>query len=161
VKVRCLADYLTALERGALGRRHYQEHLAWGVTIGEEYLGLGLTFEADPDHATTGPYVHLLLRNGDVLNLRRYDLALFTITDPRASRYWEVGTREFNGRQIVEMMPPLLAGKLYLPAEAGQVSSDSEDEDDAWFAFLDSAAFRRLCDLLQDESASASKTTGQ
>jgi hypothetical protein len=82
MKVRCLSDYLTEQQRAALGRRPYQGDVEWGVTIGEEYLVLGLTFEADPEHATTGPYVHLLLQKGDVLNVRRYDLALLAITDP-------------------------------------------------------------------------------
>jgi hypothetical protein len=152
VKVRCLSDDLTEQQRLALGRRPQQGHLAWGVTIGEEYLVLGLTFEADPEHATTGPYVLLLLQNGDVLNVRQYDLGLFTITDPWVSRYWKVGVREFAGRQMAEVLPPLLADALYPRAVAEHVSSSSEDEDDAWFAFLDSAAFRRLCSLLQDET---------
>jgi hypothetical protein len=161
VKVRCRSDYFTEQQRSALGRRPQQGHVAWGVTIGEEYLVLGLTFETDPEHATTGPYVLLLLQNGGLLNVRQYDLGLFTISDPRASRYWKVGVREFAGRQITEVLPPILADALYPRPDAGQAASSSEDEDDAWFEFLDSGAFRHLCGLLQDESASADETTSQ
>jgi hypothetical protein len=161
VKVRCLSDCFTEQQRSALGRRPQQGHVAWGVAIGEEYLVLGLTFEADPEHAITGPYVLLLLQNGDSLNVRQYDLGLFTITDPRVSRYWKVGVREFAGRQITEVLPPILADALYPRADAGPANSSSEDEDDAWFGFLDSAVFRHLCGLLQDESASVDEAAGQ
>lgn len=50
MRVRCVSDYVTEQQRAAFGRRQYQGTLALGLTIGTEYLVLGLGFEADPDH---------------------------------------------------------------------------------------------------------------
>ncbi len=149
MKLRCVSDYVTEQQRAALGRRPYQGHLEWGLTVGQEYLVLGLTFEADPEHFRTGPHVDLLLKTGDVLNVRSYDLCLFEISDPRASRYWEVRTREFGDRQIVDLLPPPLADAIY-PSEGD--ARTFEEADEAWSAFLGSDEFRHLCDALQRES---------
>ena len=132
----------------ALGRRPSQGYLEWGVTMGEEYLALGLTFAFDQEHTATGPYVHLLPQKVDGLTVRHYDLRLFTITDPRASHYWEAPTRQFAGGEIVDVLPPTLANEFYPHADA---ELDSQGEDDAWFAFPGWEMFKRLRDSLAAE----------
>lgn len=155
MRVRCIADRLTDQQLTALGRPRYRGGLAWGITIGDEYLGLGLTFAVDPNYPRTGPYVHLLLKRDDVLNVGGYDLGLFTITDLRPSQYWKVRACEYYGSQLVNLLPPVLAAELYASTDA--TSEDSLDESDRWFAYLDSEAFRQLCDLLQSGGTSATE----
>jgi hypothetical protein len=149
MRVRCLADHLSDPQLAALGRPPYRGGLAWGLTIGEEYLVLGLSFAVNPKQPLTGPYVFLLLQRDNVLNVGGYDLGLFTITDPHPSQYWEVRAWQFSENQIVDLLPPTLAAVLYAPTAAG---SDGSVEDDAWFAYLDSEGFRQLCDRLRGES---------
>jgi hypothetical protein len=145
MKVRCVSDYVTEEQRAALGRGKYQVGIDTRLTIGEEYLALGLTFEADPDHFMTGPYVHILLDNG---NFALCDLCLFEITDPRASRYWEVRTAQFDSRQIVELLPPYLSGILSI---ADEDERPTWEQDEGYFAALNSPEFRQVCELLQRE----------
>jgi hypothetical protein len=81
--------------------------------------------------------------------MRSYDLCLFEISDPRASRCWDFSTRDFGGCQIVDLLPPLLAEAIY-PSE--EDARTFEEDDEAWFAFLGSDAFRHVCDALLRES---------
>jgi hypothetical protein len=145
MKVRCISDYVTEEQRAALGRGKYQGSIDNRLTIGAEYLVLGLTFEADPDRFTTGPYVHIPLDNG---NVALCDLCLFAITDPRASRYWEVRTAQFDNRQIVELLPPHLSGILSI---ADEDERPTWEQDKSFFAALSSSEFRQVCELLQSE----------
>ncbi len=147
MKVRCISDYVTEQQRAALGRRQYQGSLAPGLTIGAEYLVLGLGFEADPDHATTGPYVTILLER---VGPKAYDLCLFEVTDPRVSRYWQVRALQFGGRQIVELLPPALFEAL---STTDNDERSAEEQDETYFAFLESDAFEHICALLRDEYA--------
>ena len=147
MRVRCVSDYVTEQQRAALGRRQYQGSLAVGLTVGEEYLVLGLEFVVDPDQFDTGPYVIVLRNHGVPV---AYDLCLFEVIDPRASRYWEVRTVQFAGRQIVELLPPTLFDEL---STTDDDERSSVEQDEAYFAYLDSDAFRHVCTLLRDEFA--------
>jgi hypothetical protein len=141
MRVRCVSDYVTEQQRAALGRRQYQGNLELGLTIGAEYLVLGLGFEADSNHGTTGPNVTVLLENGSPGG---YDLCLFEVIDPRVSRYWEMCILEFDSRQIVELLPPTFP-------KATVDALDHDAQDKAYIAFLASDAFRDTCALLKDE----------
>lgn len=145
MRVRCVSDYVTEQQRAALGRRQYQGSLAAQLTIGAEYVVLGLSFEFDPEHYSTGPYVTVLLESGVPA---RYDMCLFEVTDPRASRYWEVSILLFGGRQITELAPPVPVGAFY---RRNDETCSPEEQDEDYFAFLGSSSFAQVCELLQGE----------
>ncbi len=71
---------------------------------------------------------------------------VFSRSPTRVSCYWQMRTLEFDGRQIVELLPPVL-----LAASFAKLSLDEQDE--AYFAFLASDAFKDTCALLRDEFA--------
>jgi hypothetical protein len=147
MRVRCVSDYVTEEQRAALGRRKYRGSLEPGLSIGAEYLVLGMTFEADPRHVSTGPYVMVLMKDREPAT---YDLCLFEIIDPRVSRYWEVHTVQFDGRQIVDVRPLALFGPLDITDDDER---DWEKQEEAYDAFLNSDAFRDTCALLRAEFA--------
>jgi hypothetical protein len=86
-----------------------------------------------------------LLETGDVAFA---DLCLFVITDPRVSRYWQVHTTVFDNRPFVDLLPPSLITKV-------STSDDDErnglEQDEAYFAALDSDEFKQICLLLEGE----------
>lgn len=89
MRVRCIATSLSSRQRERLGRRVYLDTEVAALTIGKEYLVLGLEFMADNARIRTGPYVWVVADEG---GLKWYDLGLFTITDPRISRHWVLRT---------------------------------------------------------------------
>jgi hypothetical protein len=118
------------------------------LTVGQDYLVLGLTFEFDPgQRVCVGPQVYVLLDSG---RLALCDLAVLQITDPHASRYWQVRLVSFENRQYVDILPPELFSML-------NVEEDDQrsglEQDRAFFEALRSDEFRRVCALLQAEQA--------
>jgi hypothetical protein len=147
MNVRCISDYITPEQRAALGRGKYQGMLAQGLTIGREYLVLGLSFIADADHFQTGSYV---LIQPDIGTIASYDLCLFEITDPRPSRYWRVQARRDEAGERVTLYPP---GLLDPTTIAEDDPRNGEELDEAWFAYLASDEYERIWTMLQDEFA--------
>lgn len=145
MRVRCVSTYVTEEQRAALGRRAYRGAEASGLTVGSEYLVLGLAFEFDADRTTTGPYVLVL---DDYGIPKSHDLSLFEVCDSRVSHYWHVRSSRFDSRQIEELMPP----ELFDILDAADDSARSLDEQDAaFFAALRSPEFVALCTLLRHE----------
>jgi hypothetical protein len=76
------------------------------------------------------------------------DLALFEITDPRASRYWHVRMTTFEGREAIDLLPPELI-PIFFTTEDDERSGLEQDR--AYFAALHSDEFKRVCELLHNE----------
>jgi hypothetical protein len=91
MKVRCVSDFYNeeTLERlQAEGLRlRGSWHFKGSLTVGKEYLvvALGFTFAPAPDNL--GPSVVLI---PDAGYLVAFPLALFEVTDPRVSCYWDL-----------------------------------------------------------------------
>ena len=84
MKVRCISTSLDARQKIALALPPNGIIFDNRLTVGEEYLVIGLTFELGSTNARAGVYVHVLLTNGDVAYSHLY---LFEVIDPRSSRY--------------------------------------------------------------------------
>lgn len=115
------------------------------LTIGQEYLALGLSFECAPGTFVSRPSVHILLEQGGVA---QGDLAQFEITDPRTSRFWQVRMGQFEGRQFVDLLPPELFAVLTVDDRDERTS---EELDMTFFEALGSTEFQRVCALLENE----------
>ena len=115
------------------------------LTIGQEYLALGLSFECAPGAFVSRPSVHILLEQGGVAES---DLAQFEITDPRMSRFWQIRMGQFEGRQFVDMLPPELFAVLTVDDRDERPSAE---QDVTFFQALRSAEFQRVCTLLEHE----------
>jgi hypothetical protein len=147
MKVCCISDYVTPEQRSALGRGEYQGMLAQGLTIGREYLVLGLSFIADADRFQIGAYA---LIQPDVGAIESYELCLFEITDPRPSRYWRVQARHDEAGESVTLYP---LGLLEAMTIAEDDPRNAEELDVAWFAYLASGEYERIWNMLHDEFA--------
>jgi len=79
------------------------------LTVGQDYLVLGLSFDFASGPFVSRPVIHLLLQQGGVA---QSDLAQFEITDPCPSRFWQIRRGEFEGRQFVDLLPPELFAVL-------------------------------------------------
>ena len=124
------------------------------LTLGQEYLALGLSFEFAPGAFVSRPAVHLLLEQGGVAEC---DLAQFEITDPRTSRFWQIRMGQFEGRQFVDILPPELFAVLTVDDRDERTGVE---QDVTFFQALRSAEFHRVCTLLETEyrSSDADKT---
>lgn len=149
MRVRCISDSVTPEDNVAIGRHQLPSIRDKRLSIGKEYLVLGLSFEFDPAHLTSGPYVFILLDKG---NVAYFDLALFEVSDPRVSRYWQIRKVEFDSRQVVDILPPALFDQLNDPADDER---SLDERDSAYFEMLQSQGFRDLSTLLQSEFASS------
>jgi hypothetical protein len=118
------------------------------LSIGQEYLVLGLSFEFAPGTFVSRLSVHLLLENGAVAE---GDLAQFEITNPRTSRFWRIRTGQFDGRQFVDLLPPELFAILTID---DRDNCTSEEQDVAGLEALGSAEFQRVCAVLENEQDS-------
>jgi hypothetical protein len=76
------------------------------------------------------------------------DLAQFEMTDPRTSRFWQIRTGQFEGRQFVDMLPPELVTALTIDDRDERAS---EEQDVAFFKALGSAEFQHVCTLVENE----------
>jgi hypothetical protein len=145
MKVRCISTSLDARQKIALALPPNGVIFDNRLTVGEEYLVIGLTYELGSTNAGAGVYVHVLLTNGDVAYSHLY---LFEVIDPRSSRYWHVRMVQFDGGQFVELLPPTLFGVLSTTDDDARTSLEQER---ASATALHSPEFRHTCDLLRRE----------
>jgi hypothetical protein len=59
------------------------------------------------------------------------DLAQFEITDPHTSRFWQIRTGQFDGRQYIDMMPPELFAVLTVD-DRDERTSEEQDVALCW-----------------------------
>lgn len=148
MKVKCISVYPTEKQISKMGRRFYRRQ-SFGLTQGKEYLVLGLNFEIDSVSCGTGACVELISDNGGLSNAPLFS---FEITDPRASRFWEVRLWEDGG---LTLWPPLFY-TTYFRDDLSESKSDVVAE------------FRRVWDMMNSEftdneedcSTSATRPTG-
>jgi hypothetical protein len=145
MRVRCVSNYLNEEQRAALGRRQYQGRLDTRLTIGKEYLVLAIQFRSDPRHYDTGPSVDILLEDG---TMAQCELDLFEVSDPHASRHWQVHVRPFDGTHIVQLLPAEL---LPILNWVGDGSLDPVEQDVQYYEALRSDTFRRVVTTLDEE----------
>jgi len=150
MKVRCESLHLTEEQRMKLGVSIPLVDYAYALTVGQEYLVLGLSFQADPKHVETGAYVYVPLGDKGVGTCA---LGLFAITDPRVSRYWQIRTSRFDQMTIVDLLPPPLFAMLNI---ADDETRTSEQIDAAYAAALVSSEYKHIYQLLKNEFESAS-----
>jgi hypothetical protein len=118
------------------------------LTLGQDYLVLGLSFEFGTAF-TAECRLHLLLEHGGIASS---DLAQFEITDPRTSRFWRIRMGQFDGRQFVDLLPPELVTVIHVDDRDERTS---EEQDIAVLEALRSAEFRRICTVLENECRSS------
>jgi len=86
MRVRCINDELSEKEIAASGFPPG----TWDVTIGKEYLVLGVTLFAGGENTPRGAAYKIEADGGTVYSV---PVPLFEIVDNRPSRYWRVGRR--------------------------------------------------------------------
>ena|SRR5215813_6375975 len=106
MKVKCLAEYPNAEQRSRLGKG-FNEKQDFHVTVGREYVVLGMEFYVDSSTRGTGVWVAFLC---DYEHLTSAPLCMFTITDPRVSRFWECRDSDSN---IIVLWPPSFYREYY------------------------------------------------
>lgn len=84
MRVRCVQTALTRNQERDLGTS-YRADQDFHVTIGREYVVLGLNFSVNSNVHGTGVWAHLVTDFG---NLAWAPLELFEIIDSRVSKYW-------------------------------------------------------------------------
>lgn len=153
MKVRCVATALDSEQTNALGLPPDGIILDYRLTVGEEYLVIGLTFELGTANDGAGVYAHVLLPNGDLAYSHLY---LFEVIDPRASCYWHVRKVQFAGEQFIELLPPTLFDML---TTFDDDTRSGLEQELAVTAALHSAEFRRTVELLRSEFDSRNTST--
>jgi hypothetical protein len=88
--VKCVSQYPTEDQLDYLGPKFFKNQ-AFHITIGKEYIVLGLSVSVEPDPSGRGVAVEIVTDYG---HLGGTPLCLFQIVDGTASRYWEVKVRE-------------------------------------------------------------------
>ena len=106
MKVKCVAEYPAADHLGELGPNFYAKQ-RFAVTVGEEYLVLGLLFTRTRPFGI-GVWVEF---EDDMHQYHHAPLRMFDVVDPPASRYWEIRAIE-NGN--VALLPPALMSREFL-----------------------------------------------
>ena len=103
MKIVCERAQLSETERKSIGGRLINADP--GVTVGTEYLTVGLIFSFASPIFGSGSWVRILAHpEYPALGLAYAPLALFAITDGRISREWRVARRD----SVLELSPPLL-----------------------------------------------------
>ncbi len=105
MRVRCLQQRPSENQVAALGSRYYRSQ-SFHLTVGKEYVAIGLDLAVDSNVHGTGVWVHLVSDQG---NLIWAPLALFEVTDRRVSKYWEA--RVFD--KGLKLWPPSLFRDSY------------------------------------------------
>jgi hypothetical protein len=132
MKVRCVSDFYNEQSRERLQAEGLRLHGSWhfkrSLTVGKEYLVVALSFTFAPAPDELGPSVVLI---PDAGYLVAFPLALFEVTDPRASRYWtlHVDVDRDAGSTVVTLGPPSIYHHLraYLDQlEQGEPSVDAD-----------------------------------
>lgn len=109
MKVRCVFTTMNDAQRQELALNPFQQMDQRGsLTVGKEYLVLGLEFEVDPAGFETGTYVWIVPDVGYVV---RFRLLYFEITDPQVSRYWQAQSLSAGN---VTLFPPSFYRENYL-----------------------------------------------
>lgn len=85
MRVRCLRQRPSESEVAALGSKYYRSQ-SFHLTVGKEYVVIGLDFAIDSNVHGTGVWAHVVSDDG---NLIWAPLTLLEITDARVSKYWE------------------------------------------------------------------------
>jgi len=84
MRLKCIHTSLTREQERDLGRA-YRADQDFHVTIGREYVAMGLNFSMNSNVHGTGVWVHLVTDFG---NLAWAPVQLFDIIDARVSKYW-------------------------------------------------------------------------
>ncbi len=84
--VKCISQYPTDEQLKDLGPRFFKNR-TFHVTVGKEYVVLGLGVAVKPHSCGLGPSVEIVTDYG---HLTDNPLCLFQIVDGTASRHWEV-----------------------------------------------------------------------
>jgi len=85
MKVKCVQAYPTPEQIAKLGP-DFLKRQTFGVTVGEEYLVLGLQFQINSTLFGTGVVIQFINDDGHIGFAPLY---LFEIIDGRPSKYWE------------------------------------------------------------------------
>jgi len=131
MRVRCIQQRPSETQVTALGSSYYRSQ-SFHLTVGKEYVAIGLDLAIDSNVHGNGVWIHLVSDHG---NLIWAPLALFEVTDPRVSKYWEA--RVFD--EGLKLWPPSLFRDSYHEDLADGVA---EVEDD----------FRRVRARLEEEA---------
>lgn len=95
MKVRCISPYPTDRQIEKLGKFYKKQ--SFGVSVGKEYLVLGITFLINSALFGTGVIIDFHDDDGNVGNA---PLFLFEITDRRSSKYWEAKFHDDGSFQL-------------------------------------------------------------
>jgi hypothetical protein len=146
MKVRCVSDFYNEETRERLRgeglRLRGSWHFKGSLTVGKEYLVLALTcvYAQEPDEL--GPFVTILPDVGLPVG---FPLALFEVTDPRASRLWELRVdvdRQASATEVILSPPSFKATAYWDKLEQGEPSVEAD--------------FTRVLGLLEAEAADPS-----
>lgn len=84
MRAKCISEYPTKQQIDKLGDFYRQQ--SFGVTVGKEYVVLGITFHINLRGFGTGVQIQFVNDDG---NVGFAPLFLFKIIDGKPSRYWE------------------------------------------------------------------------
>ena len=118
--VKCISAHPSEAQIQGLGPR-FRRGRNFGVVVGREYLVLGLSFGVAPMPA--GVWVDILMEQ-DIPTLIQAPLCLFRITDPRASRFWEI---RVSGEGVITLCPAPFYQESYLERLSDRVPEVVED----------------------------------
>jgi hypothetical protein len=133
MKVRCISTYPNEEQLRRLGP-HFNRRQTFGVSVGTEYLVLGIAVILESSSYGTGFYVNIQEDNGHFVHV---PLCLCEITDGRLSKHWRAKVWE-DGE--VTLWPPSFYREYYVDDLSEGVSDVVAD-------------FRRVRRLLEAEAA--------
>lgn len=144
MKVTCVTTALSEEMLSAVGgSQRWEMDKKSSLTVGKEYLVYGLEFVIDSDGGDSGTHVMLVPDVGYLVSFR---LDYFSISDPRASKHWQV--RQW-GPTRTTLFPPSFYREGYLEKYCAQDEfAPSEIRD-----VLDD--FEKVSQLLTREAADA------
>lgn len=118
--VKCISAHPSEAQIQELGRR-FRRGRNFGVVVGRQYLVLGLSLGLPP--MSSGVWVDILMEP-DIPTLIQAPLCLFEITDPRASRFWEIRAR---GEGVTTLCPASFYQESYHERLSDRVPEVVED----------------------------------
>jgi hypothetical protein len=140
MRVRCIATTVTPRQRDRLGRRAYVDVQTPDLTVGKDYVALGLKFIADFARVRTGAYVWVLADSD--AQPEWFDLCLFTVTDPRMSRHWVMRTEGIAQEEVRLWPAQWEAVRERMPHDPTQLAQAHAEAV---------AELQRIADLLDSE----------
>lgn len=120
--VKCLTAYPDENQLQRLGPGFLRNHDIY-VTVGREYVVLGLTINVDSLTMGIGAWIDVLMEP-DIPTVIPVPLCLFEIIDPKVSRYWEVRVLS-EGFVIFE--PPSFSRKSFLENVSDRIPEAVEE----------------------------------